>query len=313
MIEESSEEESRIEDSTIATHRKRDQKIEALPALDLQSKQRTLLRGEVSERQAAVLKQVKTKASIKTSPSANIKRLTVEIAGGYFEGVEENLDKLVDENGGLCKGMPGVATDYKKLLWQTAKSVDASNGEGSRSARDLSLLLDALLKTQSRAILLEFLNPQGFQMIHKMMKQSIKDYKRTPIIRKLLKGILDAYNKRITVQSRGKTLILDVKLKGESIPTVSASAISSVMKKHLSAYLVFAREVSDCDESNLSVLDKERSMFLQHYSDCFSDSLPSQLPPERPEDHGIDLVPGSSPPNRPIPHVFVSEIEHNVG
>ncbi|MCO5579512.1 hypothetical protein L7F22_033367 [Adiantum nelumboides] len=57
---------------------------------------------------------------------------------------------------------------------------------------------------------------------------------------------------------QGKTLILDVKLKGESIPIVSASVISSVMKKHLSAYLVFAREVSDCDESNLSVLDKER-------------------------------------------------------
>ncbi|MCO5582115.1 hypothetical protein L7F22_036005 [Adiantum nelumboides] len=104
---------------------------------------------------------------------------------------------------------------------------------------------------------------------------------------------------KITVQSRGKTLILDVKLKGESIPTVSASAISSVMKKHLSAYLVFAREVSDCDESNLSVLNKERSMFLQQYSDCISDSLPSQLSPERPEDHAIDLVPGSRPTNSP--------------
>ncbi|MCO5552008.1 hypothetical protein L7F22_005516 [Adiantum nelumboides] len=78
-----------------------------------------------------------------------------------------------------------------------------------------------------------------------------------------VQGFLDAYNKKITVQRRGKTLILDVKLKGESIPTVSASAISS------------------------------------QYSDCFSDSLPSQLPPERPEDHAIDLVPSSSPPNRP--------------
>ncbi|MCO5560851.1 hypothetical protein L7F22_014471 [Adiantum nelumboides] len=110
---------------------------------------------------------------------------------------------------------------------------------------------------------------------------------------------MDAYNKKIALQSRGKTHTLDVKRKGESIPTVSASAISSVMKKHFSAYLVFAREVSDCDESNLSMLDKERSMFLQQYSDCFSDSLPSQLPLERLEDHAIDLVPGSSPPNRP--------------
>ncbi|MCO5547675.1 hypothetical protein L7F22_001126 [Adiantum nelumboides] len=47
------------------------------------------------------------------------------------------------------------------------------------------------------------------------------------------------------------------------------------------------------------MLDKERSMFLQQFSDCFSDSLPSQLLPERIEDHAIDLVPGSSPPNRP--------------
>ncbi|MCO5589422.1 hypothetical protein L7F22_043389 [Adiantum nelumboides] len=101
-------------------------------------------------------------------------------------------------------------------------------------------------------------------------------------------GIMDAYNKKITVQSWGKTHILHVKLKGESIPTVSASAITSVMKKHLSAYLVFAREVTNCDESNLS-----------QYSDWFYDSLPSQLPPERPEDHAIDSVPSSSPPNRP--------------
>ncbi|MCO5607798.1 hypothetical protein L7F22_061999 [Adiantum nelumboides] len=118
---------------------------------------------------------------------------------------------------------------------------------------------------------------------------------------------MDAYNKKITVQSRGKTHILDVKLKGESIPTVSASSITSVMKMHLSAYLGFAREVSDCDESNLSVLDKERSMFLQQFSDCFSDLLPSQLPAERPEDHAIDLVPGSSPPNRPLYSVSAAQ------
>ncbi|MCO5567677.1 hypothetical protein L7F22_021371 [Adiantum nelumboides] len=122
-----------------------------------------------------------------------------------------------------------------------------------------------------------------------------------------VQGIMDAYNKKITVQSREKTHILDVKLRGESIPTVSASAITSIMKKHLSAYLVFAREVLDCDESNLYVLDKVRSMFLQQYSDCFSDSLPSQFTPERPEDHVIDLVPSSRPPNRPPYKVSASQ------
>ena len=53
------------------------------------------------------------------------------------------------------------------------------------------------------------------------------------------------------------------------------------------------------NESNLSMLDKDRSEFLSQFSDCFFDSLPSELPPERFEDHAIDLIPGTSPPNRP--------------
>ncbi|MCO5599485.1 hypothetical protein L7F22_053589 [Adiantum nelumboides] len=86
-----------------------------------------------------------------------------------------------------------------------------------------------------------------------------------------VKGIMDAYNKKIIVQHMGKTHILDVKLKGKSVPTVSASAITSVMKHHLFPYLLFARGVLDNDQSNLSVLDKERAMFSQQFSDCFSD------------------------------------------
>ena len=112
-------------------------------------------------------------------------------------------------------------------------------------------------------------------------------------------GVLDAYNKTVTLEHRGKTHVLNVKLKGESVPIVSASAITSVIKNHLSAYLIFARDVKESNESNLSMLDRDRSAFLSQFSDCFSDSLPSQLPPERSEDHAIDLVPGSSPPNRP--------------
>ncbi|MCO5582740.1 hypothetical protein L7F22_036639 [Adiantum nelumboides] len=79
------------------------------------------------------------------------------------------------------------------------------------------------------------------------------------------------------------------------------------MKNHFSAYLVFARDVSGSDESN--VLDKERSMFSELFSDRFYDSLPSQLSPKRPEDHAVDLVPGSSPSNRPpyrVAKVYVS-------
>ncbi|MCO5613336.1 hypothetical protein L7F22_067612 [Adiantum nelumboides] len=113
-----------------------------------------------------------------------------------------------------------------------------------------------------------------------------------------LHAVVDTFHKKITLVHRGKTHFLDVKLKGESVPVVFASAISSVIKNHLSAYLVFAKEVHEV-QSNLSKLDKDRAAFLNGFNDCFSDSLPDELPPERPEDHRIDVVPGSSPPNGP--------------
>ena len=53
------------------------------------------------------------------------------------------------------------------------------------------------------------------------------------------------------------------------------------------------------DDLQMSILDKERIDFISQYRDCFLDSLPGELPPERPEDHQIDIVPGSSPPNKP--------------
>ena len=81
------------------------------------------------------------------------------------------------------------------------------------------------------------------------------------------------------------------------------------MKKHLSAYLVFVRENQEVDESNLSTMDKERMAFLRSFQDCFSESLPGELPPERPEDHAIDLIPTSSPLNRPPYRVSAAQQE----
>ena len=68
---------------------------------------------------------------------------------------------------------------------------------------------------------------------------------------------VDTFGKQIALTHKGKTIALDVKLKGESVPVVSASAISSVMKNHISEYLIFAKEKKDAPETNLGVLDKE--------------------------------------------------------
>ena len=63
-------------------------------------------------------------------------------------------------------------------------------------------------------------------------------------------------------------------------------------------YLVYAKEKQEGNESTLNRLDQERLEFLKQYKDCFSKALPTELPPERPEDHAILEIPGSSPPNR---------------
>ena len=122
-------------------------------------------------------------------------------------------------------------------------------------------------------------------------------------------AVVDTRNKKVKLTHRKKEHHLDVKLKGESIPLVSASAISKVMKKHLSAYFVFVKEKQEENESNLSTLDKERLDFIKSFQDCFSEALPGELPPERPEDHGIDLIPASTPPNRPPYRVSAAQQE----
>ncbi|MCO5575657.1 hypothetical protein L7F22_029461 [Adiantum nelumboides] len=134
----------------------------------------------------------------------------------------------------------------------------------------------------------------------------------------MLHVVVDTFHKKITLVHRGKTHVLDVKLKGKSIPALFASVHSSVIKNHLSVYLVFAKEVHEV-ESNLSKLDKDRATFLNGFSDYFLDSLPDELPPERPEDHRIDVVPCSSPPIRPpyrvknssLKDIWASKLSHN--
>ncbi|MCO5613406.1 hypothetical protein L7F22_067682 [Adiantum nelumboides] len=121
-----------------------------------------------------------------------------------------------------------------------------------------------------------------------------------------LNAVVDTFQKKITLVHRGKTHVLDVKLKGESVPVVSASAISSIIKNHLFGYLIFAKEVHEV-ESNLSKLHKDRAASLNGFRDCFSNSLPDELLPKRPEDHSIDLEPSSSPPYRPPYRIIAAQ------
>eukprot|EP01018_Ginkgo_biloba_P019132 Gb_19296 [translate_table: standard] len=116
----------------------------------------------------------------------NLKKSVVQANGGHFEGVEEKLNEMLDSEGGISK-RKDAGKHYLKLLLVTAASGDTVNGEASRSTRDLSMVLDALLKTRSRTVLNDIMSKNGLQMLHNMMKQNRWNYNKIPIIRKLLK------------------------------------------------------------------------------------------------------------------------------
>lgn len=105
--------------------------------------------------------------------------------GGRFEGVEEKLNELLDADGGISK-RKDAPKGYLKLLFLTAASGDRGN-EAIQSNRDLSMILDALLKTRSRVVLVDIISKNGLQMLHNIMKQYRRDFKKIPILRKLLK------------------------------------------------------------------------------------------------------------------------------
>jgi len=62
-------------------------------------------------------------------------------------------------------------------------------------------------------------------------------------------------------------------------------------------------------EHQSSDLDPAVAKLLEEYRDVFPDELPSGLPPARPYDHSIDLLPGSSPPAKPPYRLSPGETE----
>ncbi|KAF5467903.1 hypothetical protein F2P56_012110 [Juglans regia] len=114
------------------------------------------------------------------------KKLLASSSNGRCEAVEEKLNELLDNDGGISK-RKDATKGYLKLLLLTAASGDSGNGEAIQSNRDLSMILDALLKTKSRAVLIDIINKNGLRMLHNMMKRYRRDFKKIPILRKLLK------------------------------------------------------------------------------------------------------------------------------
>ncbi|KAL3504286.1 hypothetical protein ACH5RR_034127 [Cinchona calisaya] len=119
-------------------------------------------------------------------PPFKPKKLLEDLSNGHFEAVQEKLNELLDNGGGISK-RKDATRGYLKLLLLTAASGDSGNGEAIQSNRDLSMILDALLKTKSRTVLVDIINKNGLQMLHNIMKRCRKEFIKIPILRKLLK------------------------------------------------------------------------------------------------------------------------------
>ncbi|MCO5614902.1 hypothetical protein L7F22_069187 [Adiantum nelumboides] len=70
-------------------------------------------------------------------------------------------------------------------------------------------------------------------------------------------------------------------------------------------YMIFVKDsLSDVNKTQVNESglkeDLELSKFLNQFQDVFIDDIPGELPPKRgDDDHAIELIPGSSPPNKP--------------
>ena len=128
---------------------------------------------------------------------------------------------------------------------------------------------------------------------------------------------LEYPSRDITITSRGRKIVIKTKAKGNTILIVSSDSTQKLIKSSLFAYMICVQSPQSFNSSlsqevqvnNANIFNDnlhndacevEVESYLKQSKDCFSDELPSELPPVRNEDdHRIDLIPGSAPPNRP--------------
>ncbi|MCO5562216.1 hypothetical protein L7F22_015842 [Adiantum nelumboides] len=110
---------------------------------------------------------------------------------------------------------------------------------------------------------------------------------------------------RISFKFREKNMYKDAQESGNTIPLVHTHAFDKSIKSSIFVYMIFVKDsLSDVNKTqvneNGSQEDLELSKFLNQFQDIFIDDIPRELPPKRgDDDHAIELIPGSSPPNKP--------------
>ncbi|MCO5551366.1 hypothetical protein L7F22_004868 [Adiantum nelumboides] len=111
--------------------------------------------------------------------------------------------------------------------------------------------------------------------------------------------------RRISFKFREKNMYIDAQESGNTIPLVHTHAFDKSIKSSISVYMIFVKDsLNDVNKTQVnesgSKEDLELSKFLNQFQDVFIGDIPGELPPKRgDDDHAIELIPGSSPPNKP--------------
>ena len=112
----------------------------------------------------------------------------------------------------------------------------------------------------------------------------------------------------------GREYHIKAQNKGNTIPLVNSNSAKKAITKSLFAYMIHVKHSqplyvnekfvnvnvsSQVDNDNENVNDANHvNEFLHTYNSCVTDEIPNELPPSRgDDDHRIDLIQGSSPPN----------------
>ncbi|MCO5557612.1 hypothetical protein L7F22_011178 [Adiantum nelumboides] len=110
---------------------------------------------------------------------------------------------------------------------------------------------------------------------------------------------------KISFKFKEKDMYINAQESGSSIPLVNDQAFDKSIKSSVSAYMIFVKDsLNGVDETQVNEngmqVDLELTNFLNQFQDVFIDDIPGELPPKRgDDDHMIELIPKSSPPNKP--------------
>ena len=104
--------------------------------------------------------------------------------------------------------------------------------------------------------------------------------------------------------------------RGHYIPLISLESFSKAIKKSIFAYMIYVKDsmLNNVQNSPLMSNSSQEELshmgFLDEFASIFTDSILGELPPPRGDnDHKIEIVLGSFPPNKPPYRVSYAQQE----